>query len=167
MVVTFCGHSRLDNQACISKKLDEVIEQLINEGANEFLLGGRGEFDGLCAIAVKNAKTNHPNIKSFYVQTRMNENYIKHLYDSSIYPDIESVPGKIAILKRNEEMVKMSDVLVSHITHTFGGAYKTYSFAKRKKKRIMEVYKSSDRETQSLPLFLYKSSIFPSQYPRI
>lgn len=141
MKVTFCGHSHLtaSDTEQLEPKLYEKIENLILSGATEFLLGGYGEFDRLCASLVKKLKKKYPHIQSVLVIPYMDRDFDYSIYDCSEYPPIETVPKKFAILKRNEYMVECSDVLISHIRHTFGGAYKTHLFAKRKKIRIINI----------------------------
>ena len=67
MTVTFCGHSQVANSAAVAAALAKIIDDLIAEGADEFLLGGYGEFDTMAAVAVRNAKQNHPDIRSSLV----------------------------------------------------------------------------------------------------
>ena len=55
-------------------------------------------------------------------------------YDSTTYPPLEKVPPRYAIVKRNEWMVCESDVVISGVTHSWGGASKTLEFAQRKNK---------------------------------
>ena len=62
------------------------------------------------------------------------------LYDSSIYPPIEKVPPKFAISKRNEWMITNSDLIIAYVNHNYGGAYKTLEIAKRRKKKIINIY---------------------------
>ncbi len=69
-----------------------------------------------------------------------NNNLYKDFYECTIYPDgLEKTPAKFAILKRNEWMVKKSDILLCYIRFTFGGAYKTFEIAKRAKKKIINL----------------------------
>ena len=56
MLVTFCGHSSVSDATIISNNLRQVISDLIAEGADEFYLGGYGEFDSMAAAAVRDAK---------------------------------------------------------------------------------------------------------------
>jgi len=58
-------------------------------------------------------------------------------YDETIYPPLESIPRKFAILRRNEWMVQESDIVVAYVNHGWGGAAKTLQYARRKKKRII------------------------------
>ncbi|MBQ5884609.1 MAG: DUF1273 family protein [Clostridia bacterium] len=143
MVVTFCGnrdfsHSNLER---VEKEVRFEVERLINEGATEFLLGGYGLFDHLCARIVKELKEKYPHITSVLVVPYIDKDYDKKLYDYSIYPEIERAPKKFAIVKRNEYMVNRADVVITYLETTFGGAYKTSEYAKRKKKIIIDIFK--------------------------
>lgn len=57
-------------------------------------------------------------------------------YDETVYPPLESVPKRFAISRRNEWMVRESDIVVAYVTHSWGGAAKTLEYARRKKKQI-------------------------------
>ena len=60
--------------------------------------------------------------------------------DTSIYPPIERVPLRFAISKRNEWMMENADLIIAYITHSYGGAYKSLRVAKRKKKKIINIF---------------------------
>lgn len=139
MTVTFCGHSQVANANAVAAALADIIEKLIDEGADEFLLGGYGEFDTMAAIAVRNAKKNHSGIHSTLVIPYIDRDYEPALYDNSMYPSLETVPRRFAISKRNEWMVSNSDVVVACIQHSWGGAATTLKYAERKKKRIISI----------------------------
>ena len=139
MIVTFCGHGDKYYDAQTEKKLLLCVEKLIKEGAKEFLLGGYGDFDHLAARTVKQLKGFYPHITSTLVIPYIHRTYDNTIYDGSVYPPIENVPNKYAISKRNEWMIQKSDVLVCYISHTHGGAYKTYEYCLRKKKRIINL----------------------------
>ena len=139
MIVTFCGHSTVSNSAAVAASLKSVIEELIAEGATEFYLGGYGEFDSLAARAVRDAKKLHPEVHSTLVIPYMDRDFNTDFYDESVYPPLESVPRRFAISKRNEWMVDQADIVVSGVTHDWGGAATTLKYATRKKKRIISV----------------------------
>lgn len=62
MTVTFCGHAEIYYDITVEKKLYDVIEKMINEGADKFLLGGYGKFDILAAKTLAYAKRKKKNI---------------------------------------------------------------------------------------------------------
>jgi len=139
MIVTFCGHKDGYWNTDVDDRLLNVIRSLINEGANVFYLGGYGNFDSLAAKAVYALKQEFPNIQSIIVLPYLDRQFNEDLYDESLYPPLEDVPLRFAISKRNEWMVEQADVIVSGVTHDWGGAYSTLKFAKGKKKRIISV----------------------------
>ena len=57
-------------------------------------------------------------------------------FDSIIYPDLEHVPPRYAISHRNRWMIGQADVVISHVSHQYGGAYAMYLVAKQKAKKI-------------------------------
>jgi len=139
MLVTFCGHSQVSDHASVSAALRRVIAELIAEGADEFFLGGYGEFDSLAAAAVRDAKKSNPRIRSTLVIPYMDRDYDPAYYDASVYPPLETVPRRYAISHRNKWMVDQADVLVAYVTHSWGGAATTLKHAERKSKRIIKI----------------------------
>ena len=137
MTVTFCGHSDVAEAAAVQAWLDETIALLCSQGARRFLLGGYGRFDGMAAAAVRRAKSSIPDISSVLVLPYMNKKVDMTLYDYSLYPSLESVPKRYAILKRNEIMVNEADVVVAYVLHDWGGAAKTLDYAVRKRKTVI------------------------------
>ncbi len=139
LIVTFCGHGKTKYDFKTKQKLLYIIEDLIINGATEFLFGGYGNFDVLCAKVVKELKDKYLYIKMVLVIAYLNRNPNLDLYDCSVYPPIESVPPKFAILKRNQWMVENAQVIIAYVQHEWGGAAKTLLFAKKKKKRVINI----------------------------
>ena len=80
----------------------------------------------------------YPFIESVLVLPYLNKNFDAAAYDSTTYPPLENVPPRYAIVKRNQWMVCESDVVISGVTHSWGGAAKTLGFAKCKGKVIFQ-----------------------------
>jgi len=148
MKITFVGHSLITSNA----KVKEIVkEQMRNDIANVepviCYLGGYGDFDTICARACRELKEEYTDLKIVYVTPYMSlseQIKIKELqeygfYDTSIYPPIENVPLKFAILKRNEWMVTNADLVIVYVNHSYGGAYKALQIAKRRKKKIINI----------------------------
>lgn len=64
-------------------------------------------------------------------------------YNSTAYPPLENMPPRYAIIKRNQWMVSDSDVVISGVTHSWGGAANTLDFAKNKGKVIFQYPKQA------------------------
>ena len=148
MTVTFCGHSQVADPGLVAEKLNAVIAELIAEGADEFLLGGYGEFDGMAARAVANVRKVNPQIRSTLVIPYIERDYDRTLYDGSVYPPLETVPRRYAISKRNEWMVDNSDLVITCVQNESGGAYKAMKYAQSKGVKILNIGK--DRVTMIL-----------------
>ena len=136
MIVTFCGHSKLNRPDSFSKWLDVILPALIEGGADTFYLGGYGDFDGLAAAAVRKQKESYPHIE--LVLAYLDREIDASRYDSTTYPPLEKVPRRYAILRRNEWMVSVSDVVISGVLHSWGGAARTLEFAQRKNKVVLQ-----------------------------
>ena len=126
---TFIGHRECFglSDSCIKNE----IERLIQMGVINFLNGGMGEFDWRCARLVYELKYKYPEIKNFLVIPYLNF-YIKEIkyFDSVIYPDgFEKYYFKAAIPERNNYLIENSCYAICYITHSWGGAAKTYKKA--------------------------------------
>ena len=138
MNVTFCGHSKIHQTDGFSKWLDMILPSLIEGGATTFYLGGYGAFDGLAAAAVRKQKKIYPHIELILVLAYLDREIDASRYDSTTYPPLEKVPRRYAIVRRNEWMVSVSDVVISGVLHSWGGAARTLEFAQRKNKVVLQ-----------------------------
>lgn len=139
MIVTFCGHRDF-------QETDEIKERLLREllnlaEGNETLIcyaGGYGSFDRFAARCVKDAQKTAKNIRNCLVIPYLTASLQKELkeqegfFDEIIYPALENVPPRFAIIRRNEWMVEQADLVIGYIAHNFGGAARTWKYANRK-----------------------------------
>ena len=146
MTITFCGHSQISDQDKISKWLDMLLPSLIECGAETFYLGDYGDFDRLAAAAVRRQKAVYPSIESVLVLPYLGRKFDAAAYDSTTYPPLEKVPPRYAIVRRNQWMVCESDVLISGVTHSWGGAAKTLDFARSKGKVIFQYPRQAEKK---------------------
>lgn len=147
-ICCFAGHAIISHEDEIKIKLKKEITNLIeNEKVTTFYSGAKGAFDRLCAHTVDEFRKDYPFIKSYWVLSYMpieKDEYIERIskiFDDTVYPAIENVPQRLAILKRNEWMVNNSDFLIAYVNR-LGGAYKTLEYAeKRRKIKIINIAK--------------------------
>ena len=137
MIVTFCGHREIAQTTEVEEWLQTVIRGLIEQGATTFYLGGYCAFDGLAASVLRKEKKNHPWIERILVLAYLNGRQDAVGYDGSVYPELEKIPRRFAILHRNRWMVQSADVVVAYVLHDWGGAATTLRYAKQKRKRII------------------------------
>ena len=136
---TFIGHKEC--YGLDEGKLLSAIVGLIDEGYMEFLCGGMGNFDMKCARLVKGLKKAYPHIRCYLVIPYLTFNVSgEDCFDEIIYPEgFEKYHFKAAIPKRNKYMVDNSSAAVCYVTHDWGGAAKTYSFAEKTGCKIINV----------------------------
>ena len=146
MVLTFFGHSQFYKTQEYEYKLLAFLEDTVGDSSADFYFGGYGAFDGFAYECCKKYKQTHPRVSLLFITPYMTVEYQKkHLeyhrenYDGIIYPEIEDKPIKFAISYRNRWMVEMADYVVVYIEHDWGGAYKTYRYAKSKRKKIFNL----------------------------
>lgn len=140
-ICTFAGHSFVFS-ATAEKRLKDEIEAFLSDTSEAiFYVGGRGEFDGLAASAVRSAKVAHRDKKielyliEPYLHSGLNRDkeFNEQMYDGIIIPqELMGVHPKAVIQKRNRWMVDQSDLLISYVYRDYGGAYETLKYARRK-----------------------------------
>ena len=126
--------------------MDIILPSLIEGGAATFYLGGYGDFDSLAAAAVRRQKTAYSNIEAVLVLAYLNRDVDTSRYDSTTYPPLEKVPPRYAIVRRNEWMVRESDVVISGVTHGWGRAAKTLDYARHRQKVIFQFPNQTKKE---------------------
>ena len=147
MVITFVGHGTLHIDENLSNKIVATIKNNITGKENiTFYCGGYGDFDNHCASICRELKKEiccevvfvTPYITPSQ-QEKMKYLIDAKLYDSTVYPPIENALPRYAITKRNEWMVSEADLVIAYVSRTYGGAFKTLEYARRKKKAIINL----------------------------
>lgn len=151
MIVTFIGHSSLYNYKDLRAKIEnEIIKNTTSEAFISFYCGGYGDFDNLCASVCRSIKEKKPSCENVFITPYITEGQQKKmqylidnkLFDSTIYPPLENIPAKLAIIKRNEWMIDQADLIIAFVKHTHGGAFNALKYAQKKKKHIINLAES-------------------------
>ncbi|MBQ2662378.1 MAG: hypothetical protein IJF80_06985 [Clostridia bacterium] len=143
MIITFLGHNDVPDFEKVSEWLCNVLDQFIYEENVVFYLGGYGGFDRLAASVVRQKQQINASAQAVLVIPYLNRKYDETGYDYTLFPPLESVPPRYAILKRNEWMVTQAEIIIAYVTHSWGGAAKALVYAHRKRKKIV-LYPSED-----------------------
>lgn len=143
LIITFCGHSSFDKRAK-DYGLYELLCNSINGRPVEFYLGGYGKFDEYALLTAIEYRKKHDNAKICFITPYLDKGYskislYKDVVDGIIFPELESVPKKFAIVKRNEWMVKKADIIFAYVKYSWGGARTTFEYAKRQRKKIINL----------------------------
>lgn len=146
MIITFCGHAQYTEKEEDEQKILSFLEEKIGGSPAELYLGGYGSFDAFARKCGKKFQQTHPATKLIFVTPYLTvdcqKNHLaqnKNLYAGILYPALENVPIKFAILHRNKWMVEQADLVIAYIDHAWGGAYQSYKHAKRKQKPIFNI----------------------------
>ena len=148
MIITFCGHSDFLFSDDVKQQLKNILVSEIRKNPTcKFYLGGYGDFDSLCLRSLRELKKEFQDIELIFITPYIDKNYsklefAKYHYDDVIFPPLECVPRKFAILKRNEWMVDEADLVIAYVMYSWGGAAKTLEYAKRKKVPIINIAQS-------------------------
>ena len=139
MTVTFFGHK--DTPKEIEPTLRTTLVDLIeNHGAIKFYVGNNGNFDTMVRRQLENLSQAYPityNVVLAYLPTKKSE---YDDYTNTILPEgIETVHKRFAISWRNKWMIQQSDVVVTYVTHNFGGAAQFKEMAEKQGKTVIEL----------------------------
>ena len=147
MIISFIGHAHIFGEERIKGVVKEQIYRVVKREPITCYLRGWGEFDEICATSCREIKKEFGSTELVYItpymdlweQKKIKEFEELSLYDASIYPPIENVPRRFAILRRNEWMMENADLIIAYVAHSFGGAYKALRFLRTRKKKIINV----------------------------
>ena len=141
MVVAFFGHSKYFAESGDEERLVSLLEEITRGQRVDFYLGGYGAFDAFARKCAQIYKEKHLNARLFlvvpYLDGRLEG---ENRYDEILYPALERVPKKYAIIKRNEWMVRQADYVVAYVKTHYGGAYKALFYAHKNNKPYKNMY---------------------------
>lgn len=137
--VTFFGHKDTpkETEPTLRSTLIDMIE---NKNADVFYVGNNGNFDIMVRRQLEELSHIYPitySVVLAYLPTEKN----KHDdLSNTIYPEgLEEVPKRFAISRRNKWMIQKSHIVVTYVTHSFGGAAQFKEIAEKQGKVIIEL----------------------------
>ena len=143
-VCTFFSHR--DCPSSVRPKLRAVLVELIERhGVEQFYVGRQGAFDAMVCSVLRELEEVYPHISYAVVLERLPGPRDAAVWDFSdtIFPEeLENVPPRFAIPKRNEWMLKQAYFVVAYITHSWGGAAQFAEKAWRQSKTVCNLANS-------------------------
>ena len=123
VVCTFAGHREVFGLG--QSQVVEILERLLEaEQEMTCYVGGKGEFDALCASAVRTLKHRHPDkaislvLVLPYMEQRLNtdKEYYESRFDEILIPiELAGIHCKQAITACNRWMVDRADCLIAMV----------------------------------------------------
>lgn len=120
---TFFGHR--DCPASVMPKLRAVLVDLIeHHGVEQFYVGQQGNFDTMVRAVLRELAKTYPQIRYAVVLEQLPKlRGDARCFSDAIFPEgMEDVPPRFAISRRNEWMLRRADMVVTYVTHSWGGA---------------------------------------------
>lgn len=120
---TFFGHR--DCPASVMPKLRTVLVDLIeHHGVEQFYVGRQGNFDTMVRAVLRELAKTYPQIRYAVVLEQLPKlRGDARCFSDAIFPEgMEDVPPRFAISRRNEWMLRRADMVVTYVTHSWGGA---------------------------------------------
>ena len=143
-ICAFFGHRNTPMSNSIERHLEEAIRNLITQDVNEFWLCEQGSFDYLSRLILKELKKEFDWINLCILPAYYPNNAKMDWIDGNdyelLYPDeVAKSPPQVAILRRNEYIVKNADYIICYINRKSGGAYKAVEKARKYGKKIINL----------------------------
>lgn len=138
LIITFFGHSDYSEKEEDKKIFLSQLEKIVKDEFALFYLGGYGAFDGCAKKWCLEYKKTHPKVKLILVIPYLNRNYSTKNYDETLYPLLETVPKRLAIVRRNAFMIDSADYIICYVSH-LGNARNMLDIAMRKGKPICNI----------------------------
>lgn len=149
--VCFTGHRIIPNseKEIISKKLEDVLNKLINKGYKNFIAGGALGFDTLAAEKVIKLRGIYPDIRLTLALPCINQTKGWKFFDKIKYEGIKNKADNVVytsekydkgcMFKRNRYMVDQSSVCIFYLTKETGGTAYTVKYAKQNDIEVISV----------------------------
>ncbi len=151
-VCCFIGHRDIEETEKLTERLRHIIENLIlKERVATFLFGSKSAFNDLCYETVSDIKEKHPFVKRVFVRAEypeINDSYLAYLhkfYEETYYPQVLLGSGRAAYIKRNQEMIKISDFCVFYYNEEYSpkgrksGTKIAFNYAKSQNKIVINL----------------------------
>lgn len=136
---TFLGHR--DAPPGIKSSLRQVILDLIErQGVKQFYVGNHGSFDAMARSLLAEFEQTYGisyEIVLAYLPRQEDKLYDP---DHTVLPEgIETVPPRFAIEYRNKWMIDHSDIVITYVHRSFGGAAKFKELAEKRNKVVIPI----------------------------
>lgn len=150
-VCCFTGHRKIlvDELPEIKKRLEQEVENLIEQGVICFGCGGALGFDTLAAQTIIKLRKKYSEIKLVLILPCAEQTRSWSQGDKEVYEMIRRMADKVRVLSehyyrgcmqvRNRYMVDNSGVCICYLREKRGGTAYTVEYAKRRGVRLVEI----------------------------
>ena len=134
----FIGH--VDVPFSIRGKLKEKLTDLISAGVLDYYVGNNGNFDWLVQDVLTDMINEGQPINLYVVLSYPDERSIRADQIYTVYPEgLDNTPLRFAISKRNDLLIKNSQILVAYVKHRFSNSHRWIDKAEKKGLKIINL----------------------------
>lgn len=147
--VSFFGHRIMADPSAVEPKVEQLISALLAHHPHVvFLVGRNGDFDLMVTAAIQRwkSRTHSDACSLIWVLPYHTAELQSHFSDfEAYYDDIEVCQSaaqthpKQAYQVRNREMIERSNLVVFYVSHPHGGAYQSLSYARKRRKPLVNL----------------------------
>ncbi len=164
--VCFIGHRKINDTPELRERVQDILQELIENGTVSFIFGDHSAFNSLCYDLVTELKEKYPEIKriNFRKDYENTNDYTMQFlivgYEESICPKGVGSAGRASYVERNQAMIRESDGCIFYYDENYqpsrrkygkhyltdyqpkSGTALAYHYAKLKKKHIYNLYET-------------------------
>lgn len=148
MIISFFGHSKIyyEDEEIIKNKILEILQNELRGFTDiRFYIGGYGDFNRLALNCCREFKKLRPSATTYYIlpyldkeHTEQNKFWLENT-DDSIYPPLEKVPKRYAIIERNKWIIYNSDLVILYLNYPASNTSKLAELIVKSKKRYINL----------------------------
>ncbi len=140
----------------IKERLQNAIEQCINDGCSHFFMGTHGDFDKMVLETCRSVRESYPDIiievvlSSYHtIEKKSDLDYVPYQDVRTVIFDIEDLHFKQQITESNKRMIDECDTLICYVDRKQkpSGAKTAMNYAKRKGLKIINLFREEDSPT--------------------
>ena len=138
MVCGFIGHR--DAPSNVKQLLNVAIDALIERSVKKFYVGNNGNFDLYAQQVLEERKSQDESLNYGVLLSFPWEKALSGKQERTLYPEgLEKVPFRFAISKRNDFLLKNSDIMIVYLKDSFSNSYKWAEKARKTGKKIINL----------------------------
>ena len=155
---SFTGHRKIEerHKGKITSLIRRAIDYVYGLGCRKFYTGGAIGFDTLAAKQVILFKMTHPDAELHLILPCKNQSDGWEASQRDVYDYVLSSADTVTVLedaytrdcmkRRNEELVRLSDVVVAYLGHARSGSAQTVRLARAAGKIVYNLFPTLEKE---------------------
>ena len=138
MICTFFGHKNAGSD--VKEKIKHTVESLIDDGVLDYYVGNNGNFDYYVQAVLAEIMKKNEEVRLTVVLSHLDERAMVADQECTLFPEgLEIALPRFAISKRNDWLIKNSQIAVIYVNNSFSNSYKLMEKARKKGLEIINI----------------------------